>query len=140
MLTVIREMTTLTSKLTLSAVALLLVAGCSSASSNRNYRIKELNEETERIAAAEQRCIEAATKRANDELSKLEKTQDQDGGEQILAINQQRSQQLSKCEAEADHKNEILAAREQAEYEREAREENSRAIMMSVIASQPAWH
>lgn len=122
------------------ALALFLVAGCSAASSNRNYRIEELNEESQRIAAAEQQCIQAATRRANDDLSKLGATKDKEDGQQILAINQRRSQELSQCEAEADHENEELSAREQAEYEREAEEEKAHAAMVSVIASQPAWH
>ena len=130
----------LTSKLALGAVALFLVAGCSSASGNRNYRIEELNEESQRIAVAEQNCIEAATRSANDDLSKLETTKEKEDGQQIIVINQRRSQELSQCEAEADHKNEELAAREQAEYEREAQEEKARATMITVIASQPAWH
>ncbi len=133
-------MAMLTSRLALSAVALLVVAGCTSASSNRNYRVEELNEESQRIAASERQCIEAATKRANDERSKLETTHDKESGQQILVINQRRSQELSQCESVADQENEELSAREQAEYEREAQEEKARATMISVIASQPAWH
>jgi hypothetical protein len=141
MLNAIRKMTTMqTSRLALSAVVMFLFAACSSASSNRNYRIEKLNEESQRITAAEQQCIETATSRANDDLAGLESTQNKDSGPQILAINQRRSQELSQCEAEADHENEILAAREKAEYEDEAQEERARATMISVIASQPAWH
>jgi hypothetical protein len=136
----IRQMRMRTSKLALSAVALFLLASCSSASSNRNYRIEELNDESQRIAASEQQCIAAATERARDELSKLETTQDKESGQQILAINQRRSQELSQCEVDADHENDEVAAREQAEYEHEAREEHERATMISVIASQPGWH
>jgi hypothetical protein len=133
-------MTTLTNKLSFGALTILLVAGCSSASSNRNQRIEELNKESQQISAREQQCIEAATKHAGDELSKLTNTQDKDNGQQIIAINQRRSAQLSQCEADADRENEALAAGEQAEYERQAQEERQRAIMMSVIASQPGWH
>lgn len=141
MLDAIRKMTTMrTNRLALSAVVLFFFAACSSASSNRNYRIEKLNEESQRIAAAEQQCIEAATRRANDDLSELQSTQNTESGQQILAINQRRSLQLSQCEAEADHENEILAACEKAEYEDEAEEERTRATMISVIASQPGWH
>jgi hypothetical protein len=133
-------MTMFTSKLALGALALFVFAGCSSMSSNRDYRIEELNEESQRIATAEQRCIEAATKSANDELSKVAMTPDKASEQQILAINRKRSEKLSRCEADADHENEALAAREQAEYEHEAQEERQRATMISVIASQPSWH
>ena len=72
-----------------------------------------------------------ATKRANDDLSKLEMTKDRKDGQQMLAINQRRSQELSQCEAEADHENEELSARQQAEYERETEEEKAHATMIS---------
>jgi hypothetical protein len=136
----IPEMTKLTTKLAMGAVALLLVASCSSALDNRNKQIEELNKESQQIAAREKQCIETATKRANDQLSEIEKARDDKSGPQILAINQERSQEVSQCEIEADQTNEALAAREQAEYEREAQEEHQRATMLSVIASQPAWH
>jgi hypothetical protein len=130
----------LTSKLALCAVGLLLVAACSSTFGNRSDRIDELNKQSQEIATREQQCIATATKRANDQLSELENAHDKENGQQILAINQHQSQGISQCENEADHANDALAAREQVEYEHEGQEEHQRAVMMSVIASQPGWH
>jgi hypothetical protein len=91
-----------------------------------------MQEANQRVVAAEQQCMDAAVKRANDEFSQIVATPDASSEQRVKNIRVQRSHDLSKCKAEADHENEELSAREQAEYERQAQEQNDRATVLWV--------
>jgi hypothetical protein len=92
--------------------------------------MQELQEASGQIASRERQCMDAAIKRANDEFSQIAASRDASSAQRVQAVKVQRSQDLAKCKAEADHENEELSSREQAEYERRAREENDRAVLL----------
>jgi hypothetical protein len=121
----------------LAAVLLLILAGCASSAGSQNSSVQELQEGSPQIASREQQCMDAAVNRANDQLSQIAPTTDASSEQRAHAVKVQRSQDLFKCKAAAEHENEELSSREQVEYERQGHEENDRAIMLWLIASPP---
>lgn len=114
----------------LASVFLVILAGCAYSAGSQDSRIRELQEASGQIASRERQCMDAAINRANDEFSQIAATRDASSEQRVQAVKVQRSQDLSKCKVEADHENEELSSREQAEYERQAREENDRATLL----------
>jgi hypothetical protein len=85
----------------------------------------------------EQRCIDEAVKRANEKIAEVARSPNASGNQRLQAIDAEREQNLSLCKAEADRANEELSAREQADYEQQAREQNAHLTMLRLIATPP---
>jgi hypothetical protein len=100
-------------------------------------RIQEAQPASSRIIASEQQCMDQAVKRAHDEIAQFGQTPDASVGQGIQAIDAERDHNLSLCKAAANRANEELSAREQAEYQQLAREENARLTMLRLIATPP---
>jgi hypothetical protein len=121
----------------LASVSLIILAGCAASAGPRNSRIQELQQVSQRIATREQQCMDAAVNRANDEFSQIVATPDGLSEDRVRAVNAQRSHDFSKCKLEADREKTKLSAREQAEYESQAREESNRGLILWVEHSPP---
>jgi hypothetical protein len=122
---------------TIASLSLVIFAGCASSAAQPDPRIKDLQEASQRIATTEQQCMDAAVKRANDDLSQITGTADAANRQRIQTIDAQRAQDLAQCKSAADHDNEALSTREQAEYERQARQENDEATILRLVGSPP---
>jgi hypothetical protein len=81
--------------------------------------------------------MDAAVNRANDEFFQIVATPDGLSEDRVQAVNAQRSHDFSKCTLEADREKTKLYAREQAEYESQAREESNRGLILWVEHSPP---
>jgi hypothetical protein len=124
----------------LFVVTLLLIIGCSVAnnSTSRSYtRSADLAKESQQISDRERQCIRATVSRSDNQIAQIASSSDPPAGARIrirMAAND-RDSELAKCEATAQREKAELAARERAEYQRQATEQRERNSLMSILTT-----
>jgi hypothetical protein len=119
-------------------IAALLMVGCSQMnnSTSGNYtRNAEFAKESQEISERESQCISATVTRSSDQIALIASDPVANAGIHVQMVANDRDLELAECKATAEREKNELAARERAEYRKQAEEQRERNSLMSILTT-----
>lgn len=115
-------------------LAMLIFGACASAKAPPpSARLQALQRQSDRISSNSSQCMDQATKRTDDQVKLLLASGKNSDSPAVRSVFDQGNSAIAQCRQEEANAQAQLAAKERAEYLREAQDERDRAALMSTL-------